>query len=70
MADQADPDGAVDSTVDLVLELENVSKETEDSPSSTDVTSIPAADGATPTSGGARAVPVSFLLRTVKVFSH
>lgn len=67
-ADQADPDGAVDSTVDLVLELQNVSMETEESLSSTNVTSLPAADGpsasgATPTSGEDAALHVSFLLR-------
>lgn len=62
-AEQGDPEGAVDSTVDLVLELETISNQTEDSPSSTSVTSQPASDGgaggATPTSGEDGAVRVS-----------
>lgn len=46
MSNQADSDGAVDCTVDLVLELDQISKETKDlRPSSSYVTSLPVADG-------------------------
>lgn len=46
MSNQGDSDGAVDCTVDLVLELDQISKETKDlRPSSSYVTSLPVADG-------------------------
>lgn len=72
MADQGDPEGAVDSTVDLVLELENISNEAEESLSSTNVTSLPVAGGppageATPTSSEDSAVHVSVVLRAVNI---
>lgn len=44
MSNQDDSDGAVDCTVDLVLDLDQISKETEESPSSSYVTSIPVTD--------------------------
>lgn len=70
MAHQGDTDGAVDSTVDLVLELENISNETQPN-----VTSLPVADGpsaseATPTSREDSAVRVSVVLRAAKAFCH
>lgn len=45
MSNQDGGDGAVDCTVDLVLELDEISKETEESPSSSYVTSLPVTDG-------------------------
>lgn len=73
MTDEGDTDGAVDSTVDLVLELENIANETEESLSSTTVTSLPVADGpsaseATPTSRVDGDVHVGFVVRAEKVF--
>lgn len=75
MADQDDADGAVDSTVDLVLELENISNETLESQTSTNVTSRPVADGpsaseAAAASGEDGALHVRFVLRAVKVFRY
>lgn len=48
----ADPGGAVDSTVELVLELENISNQTEESLSSAAVTSFPVAVTSLPAAGG------------------
>lgn len=43
-SNQGDTDGADDCTVDLVLELDQISKETEESLSSSYVASLPVAD--------------------------
>lgn len=72
MSGQGDADAAVDSTVDLVLELENIANDTEESLSSTTVTSLPVVDGpsasgATPTSREDSAVRASFVVRAIKV---